>query len=41
MGSRELVRVFDEGGYWWLGGDSNQQDILAQATCVGAPDDSW
>lgn len=41
-GAGELVRVYlGNDGYWYLGGSSGQNDVLGQAICIGAPDDSW
>lgn len=36
MGQREKVYIFENGGYWYLGGDSQQQDVRATAICIGS-----
>ena len=40
LGARESVEVLSEDNYWYLQGDSNQQDVRAQARCIGTPDES-
>ncbi|WP_163863322.1 hypothetical protein [Myxococcus eversor] len=32
-GGGEYVRIFDSGGYWYLGGGSNQVSVAAKARC--------
>ena len=40
MGGGETVEIVSENNYWYLQGDSNQQDVRAQAMCIGTPDES-
>jgi hypothetical protein len=33
-GGGEMVRIFDSGGSWWLGGASQQSGVAARALCI-------
>jgi hypothetical protein len=41
QGNGEAVGIKEEGGYWKLGGYSQQKHLWAKARCIGAPDNSW
>jgi hypothetical protein len=42
MGKGERVEItLKSDNYWYLGGESMQQDVAVRAVCIGAPDNSW